>query len=109
MGFSSENRRNLSVLFCLMPLYTFTPPRVDGSIIKLKGIFGVCDLELLPGSISLKGIPVQYTICFRSEGSPSHLDKGEKMKHYCIIYSALLLDIFYQDQHVYEQKQATVV
>ena len=93
-----------------MPLYTFTPPRVlDGSVIKLEGIFGVCDFELLLGSTSLKGIPVQYTICFRSEGSPSHLDKGEKMKHYCIIYSALLLDIFYQDQHVYEQKQATVV
>ena len=71
-----------------MPLYTFTPPRVlDGSVIKLKGIFGVCDFELLLGSTSLKGVPVQYTICFRPEGSPPHPGKGEQIKYIALSVS----------------------
>ena len=93
MGFSSENHGSLSV-FRPLPLnilYDLPPSHVDGSVVKLKGVFGVCYFDLLLGSISLKCAPVQYTIYFQPEGSLSHLGKGEQ--HCCIIYFTLPSDI----------------
>ena len=53
--------------------------RVDGGVVRVKGTFGVWISVLLLGSILLTpDIPVQYVVCFRSKGTPSHPGKGEQ-------------------------------
>ena len=66
---------------CLFYILYNSPRHVDGSVVKLKGLFGVCYFDLLPSSMSLKDVPVQYAICFRPEGAPPHPGKGEQIKY----------------------------
>lgn len=79
MGFSSEttetcwsSARCLSIREAIDLSFS-----IDGGVIKMKGIFGVCISICPTGSISLKGVPVQCLVCFRFKGSPPHPSKDE--------------------------------
>ena len=58
MGFPSETDRNMLV-FCPMSLhvqFNLNSPHVDGGIVKVQGLFGVCSFDLLLDCI-FKGVP----------------------------------------------------